>query len=305
MQNRISWQSIRFDWNQVRAFLVAAEEGSLSRAATALDMTQPTLGRQVTAIEQELGIALFERSGRGLVLTPNGLDLLEHARSMGEAANRLSLMASGRSDELEGVVCITATEVMAAYVLPPIVAKIRADYPGIEIEIIASNVSSDLKRREADIAIRAYRPTQPDLIGRRIKDQPARLYATSAYLDKIGNPTHLAELTKAQFLGFNRTREFVDALNQRGIPVTLGQFSIVTNNHLVHWELVKQGVAIGVMPEDVGDAEAAVVRVLPDQFDPLPIELWLVAHREVRTSRRLRVVFDLLAEALSKPVSKV
>ena len=218
---------------------------------------------------------------------------------MGEAANRLSLMASGRSDELEGVVCITATEVMAAYVLPPIVATLRADYPGIEIEIIASSTSSDLKRREADIAIRAYRPTQPDLIGRKIKDVHAWLYATPAYLNSLGNPSHPAELANAQFLGFDRTREFVDGLNERGIPVTPEQFSIVTDNHLVHWELVKQSVAIGVMPEDIGDAEPAVTRVLPDQFDGFPIELWLVAHREVRTSRRLRVVFDVLAEALA------
>lgn len=299
MQKRMDWRAVRFDWNRARAFLVTAEEGSLSRAAAALGMTQPTLGRQVSAIEKELGVALFERSGRGLELTPNGLDLLEHARAMGEAANRLSLTASGRSDELEGVVCITATEVMAAYVLPPIVARLRADYPGIEIEIIASSTSSDLKRREADIAIRAYRPTQPDLIGRKIKDLQARLYATPAYLDSLGNPTHPAELTKAQFLGYDRTRDFVDGLNERGVPVTPGQFSIVTNNHLVHWELVKQSVAIGVMTEDIGDAESAVTRVLPDQFEAFPIELWLVAHREVRTSRRLRVVFDVLAEALA------
>jgi len=299
MQKRMDWRAVRFDWNRARAFLVTAEEGSLSRAAEALSMTQPTLGRQVSAIEKELGVALFERSGRGLELTPNGLDLLEHARAMGEAANRLSLTASGRSDALEGVVCITATEVEAAYVLPPIVAELRADYPGIEIEIIASSTSSDLKRREADIAIRAYRPTQPDLIGRKIKDVRARLYATPAYLETLGNPTHLADLVTAQFLGFDRTREFVDGLNERGVPVTLEQFSIVTNNHLVHWELVKQGVAIGVMPEDIGDAEPTVMRVLPDQFDGFPIELWLVAHREVRTSRRLRVVFDVLAAALT------
>ena len=218
---------------------------------------------------------------------------------MGEAANRLSLTASGRSDELEGVVCITATEVVAAYILPPIVAKLRADYPGIEIEIIASSTSSDLKRREADIAIRAYRPTQPDLIGRKIKDVTARLYATPAYLESLGNPTHPADLTKAQFLGFDSTRQFVDGLNERGIPVTLEQFSITTDSHLVHWEMVKQGVAIGVMTEDIGDAEPAVTRVLPDQFEAFPVELWLVAHRELRTSRRLRVVFDVLAEALA------
>ncbi len=299
MRKRIDWRSVRFDWNRARAFLVTAEEGSLSRAATALGMAQPTLGRQVAAIEKELGVALFERAGRGLELTPNGLDLLEHARAMGEAANRLSLAASGRSDALEGLVSISATEVTAAYVLPPVIAKLRATHPGIDLEIVATSETSDLKRREADIAIRAYRPTQADLIGKKIKEVKAWLYATPGYLDALGNPRRLADLSQAQFLGFDRSREFVDGLNDRGVPVKIEQFNIVTNNHLVHWELVKEGVAIGVMPEDIGDPEPAVERVLPDQFDAFPIELWLVAHRELRTSRRLRVVFDLLAEALA------
>ena len=138
-----------------------------------------------------------------------------------------------------------------------------------------------------------------DLIGKKIRDHQAWLYATPGYLEAIGPPATPADLANAQFLGFDRSKEFIDALNARGIPVTQKQFTIVTNNHLVHWELVKQGTAIGVMPEDIGDAEPAVVRVLDGRMESLPIELWLVAHREVRTSRRLRVVFDLLADALA------
>src|SRR6056297_2910935 len=106
----MDWRSVGFDWNRARAFLVTAEEGSLSRAARALGMTQPTLGRQVSALEHELGVALFERVGRGLELTPSGLELVEHVRRMGEAATRVSLTASGQSQSIEGTVCITATE---------------------------------------------------------------------------------------------------------------------------------------------------------------------------------------------------
>ena len=157
----MDWRSVTFDWNRARAFLVTAEEGSLSAAARALDMTQPTLGRQVTALEQELGVALFERGARGLELTPSGLDLLEHVRAMGEAANSLSLTASGQATAVEGNICITATEVMAAFILPPIIEKLRRLEPGITVELVASNSTSDLKRREADIAIRSFRPTQP------------------------------------------------------------------------------------------------------------------------------------------------
>lgn len=295
----MDWRSIRFDWNRARAFLVTAEEGSLSAAARALNMTQPTLGRQVAALEAELGVALFERAGRGLELTPTGLDLVDHVRAMGEAANRLSLTASGQSTSIEGSICISATEVMAAFTLPPIIGKLREQQPGIDIEIIASNSTSDLKRREADIALRAFRPTQPDLIAKKIAAVSANLYASPSYLQRIGNPASAAELGSADFLGFDRSDRLMVALNEKGLSLTRRNFPIITENHLVQWELVKQGVAIGIMPDEVGDAEPRVQRVLPD-FEPYLGDIWLVAHRELRTSRRVRMVFDFLAAELSR-----
>ena len=294
----MDWRSVKFDWNRARAFLVTAEEGSLSAAARALEMNQPTLGRQVSALEQELGVALFERVGKGLELTPSGLDLVEHVRAMGEAANRLSLTATGQSDSLEGSICITATEATAAFDLPPMIHQLRQWQPGIEIELIASNDTSDLKRREADIAIRAFRPTQPELIAKKLKTRYARLYATPQYLSGLGSPVKPDDLSEAEFIGFDRSSRFIDGLNALGFSLSLDNFPIVTENHLVHWELVKQGVAIGVMPDHIGDAEPAVVRVLP-KMEAIEIEMWLVAHRELRTSRRVRMVFDFLAEALS------
>ena len=98
----MDWRSVKFDWNRARAFLVTAEEGSLSAAARALGMAQPTLGRQVSALESELGVILFERAGRGLALTQSGLELVEHVRAMGDAATRVSLTASGQSQSIEG-----------------------------------------------------------------------------------------------------------------------------------------------------------------------------------------------------------
>ena len=294
----MDWRSVDFDWNRARAFLVTAEEGSLSAAARALKMTQPTLGRQVTALEKELGVALFERGGRGLELTPSGLDLLEHVRAMGDAASRFSLTASGQSTSIEGSICITATEVGAAFVLPPILAKLRQLEPGIEIELIASNSTSDLKRREADIAVRAFRPTQSDLIARRVRGANFHLYASSDCLRRIGNPTSPEGFGDAEFIGIDRTKLLVDALRERGFPLTLRNFPIITEQHLVLWELVKHGLGIGFMVEDVGDAEPLVERVLPG-LDPFPIEIWLVAHRELKTSRRVRTVFDFLISELS------
>ena len=293
----MDWRSVKFDWNRARAFLVTAEEGSLSAAARALNMTQPTLGRQVTALEQELGVALFERGGRGLELTPSGLELVEHVRAMGEAANRLSLTASGQSKAIEGNICITAADVTAAIVLPPIIQKLRRMAPGINVELIASNSASDLKRREADIAIRGFRPTQPDLIARKLEEIKAYLYATPDYLARLGNPTSPAGLSKADFIGFIHNDRYLTTLNGFGLALTPRNFPVITENHIVHWELVKHGVGIGVMSEAIGDAEPRVVRVLPD-LEPFTADLWLVAHRELKTNRRVRMVFDFLASEL-------
>ncbi len=295
----MDWRSVRFDWNRARAFLVTAEEGSLSAAARALGISQPTLGRQVAALESELGVALFERTGRGLELTPGGLDLIEHVRRMGDAANRLSLAAGGQSDSLEGPVCITATEATAAFDLPPVLARLRREEPGITIEVIASNSTRDLRRREADIAIRAFRPTQPDFIATRLRDDLARLYAAPAYLERIGNPSTPEGLSAAEFLGFDRGERLIEALGERGLRLQQSNYPIITENHLVHWALVRAGLGVGIMPEHIGDNDPAVCRVLPD-LEPFAVEMWLVAHRELRTSRRIRRVFDLLATELRR-----
>lgn len=294
----MDWKSVKFDWNRARAFLVSAEEGSLSAAARALDMAQPTLGRQVTALEQELGVVLFNRVGTGLVLTPGGLELLDQVRAMGDAANRMSLAASGQSQDIEGSICISASEVDATFRLPPIIAKLRQIEPGIDVEIVASNAPSDLGRREADIAIRSFRPTQPELIAKKIKDHSARLYATPSYLKSIGVPTSKADLNRAKFISFDSTGGLVKALNGLGLNLTKENFPIVTENYIVHWELVKQGLGIGIMVADIGDAETLVQLAL-EEFEPIVFPMWLTAHRELKTSRRVRMVFDLLAAELS------
>lgn len=295
----MDWRSVSFDWNRARAFLVTAEEGSLSAAARALGLAQPTLGRQVTALEEELGVALFERAGRGLELTPAGRELLDHARAMGEAANRVSLTASGKTQQIEGQICITASEIYSAYLLPPIVARLREVAPGIEVEIIASNSNLDLRRREADIAIRNARPKQPDLIARKIRDDAARLYATPAYLDSIGTPATPEDLSRAEFIGFDQTDMMIEGLGRLGLSLTRRNFPVITANHLVQWELAKQGVAICVVPERIGDAEPRVQRVLPE-LPPLRFPVWLTTHRELTTSRRVRLVYELLADGLSR-----
>jgi DNA-binding transcriptional LysR family regulator len=295
----MDWRSVKFDWNRARAFLVTAEEGSLSGAARALGMAQPTLGRQVDALEEELGVILFERVGRGFALTPSGRDLLEHVRAMGNAATRLSLSATGQSQSIEGVVVISASEVHAAMLLPPILAKLRRQEPGIHFEIVASSKPSDLLRREADIAIRNFAPSEPDLVAKKIGDVPARLYATPEYLTRIGNPMLPYDLRQADFISIDSTGFFLKGLNAMGLGLSERNFPILAENYLVMWEMVKLGLGIGIMDGHVGDAEKLVRRVLPD-FKPLLFPIWLVAHREVTTSRRVRVVYDMLATELAR-----
>ncbi len=292
----MNWENIRFDWNQIRAFLVTAEEGSLSAAARALGLTQPTLGRQVSALEATLGVTLFERTGRVMALTQAGRILLEHVQIMGDAAAQVSLAASGQAQAIEGPVTITASDVFSAYLLPPVVEKLRELAPGITVELVASNAIRDLKRREADIAVRHVRPDQPDLIARRLRDTQAHLYAAKSYLDRVGRPQRPQDLARAAFVGFDGSGLLLAELQRRGLPVQAEQFRCLSADGIVAWQMVRQGLGISVMTREIAALSPEVEMVLPDAFSAIPIPTWLTTHREVHTSRRIRLVFDLLAE---------
>lgn len=294
----MNWAAISFDWNQVRAFLATVEEGSLSAAARALGQTQPTLSRQVTALEQSLGVTLFERGHRSMSLTQSGLELLEHVRAMGAAASRISLTATGQSQTIEGQVSITASDFVAAFFLPPILQRLRALAPAIEIDVIASNSVSDLTRREADIAIRHVRPTQPDLIARLVRESTAHLYAASAYLDAHGRAAVASELSQADFIGFESPERLLPLLSSLGLTLSRRNFKLTSASGIVVVELAKQGLGIIVAPKEFAVLFGELEQVLPD-LEPIPVNTWLVTHREIHTSRRIRLVFDFLAEALS------
>lgn len=295
----MNWSSIRFDWNQARAFLVTAEEGSLSAAARALGMTQPTLGRQVAALEETLGVQLFDRTGRALQLTRAGLELLEQVRRMGEAAGQFSLVATGQSEAVEGHVTITAGDIVASYLLPPALARLAREAPGITVEVVASNEVQNLRRREADIAIRHVRPEQPDLIARKLGEDEARCYATDAYLDRYGEPAGPEDLTGAVFAAYEPVAWFLSEMQVRGLAVTRENVRVSSGNGVVLLEMIRRGEAIGVLSREIAAMIPDARPILPG-FTPIPVPSWLVSHRELRTNRRIRLVFDLLAEELSR-----
>lgn len=293
----MNWQSVAFDWNQARAFLATVEEGSLSAAARALGLTQPTLGRQVTALEAELGVVLFERVGRSLVLTPSGVELLEHVRAMYAAANQLSLTASGQSQSIEGLVRVTATDILSVHVLPPAVVTLRKIAPRLDIQIIAANDIRDLQRREADIAIRHVRPEQPDLIARLVCEPTAHAYASKSYIEKYGRPKSLAELSTHSFIGDVGDGRVLEALKEFGLDLSPENFRVGANSGVVEWEMAQNGLGVAIMADRIAAAAPQMKRLLPD-MKPIVFPVWLASHRELHTSRRIRVVFDLLAKFL-------
>ena len=298
MQICMDWSAITFDWNRVRAFLVTAEEGSLSAAARALGLSQPTLSRQVDALQQELGIVLFERFGRGLELTPAGADLIAHARRMGEGAMALSIAAHGKSDDIAGLVTLSASDLYAGLLLPPILKRLKAIEPSITLRIVADNEASDLLRREADIAIRNFRPKEPDLVARRLPDAGANFFAASAYLREHGPLATPNDWSRPSLITPGEAEGFLDVLGKMGLPAVPSSVAYECTSYLAMWEMVRQGLGVGIIDTAIGDREADVARAAPGAPD-IPFPVWLTAHRDILTNRRMRRVFDFLVEELS------
>lgn len=289
----------QFDWNQARAFLATAEEGSLSAAARRLGQTQPTLGRQVAALEADLGVTLFERVGRGLELTQSGRELLSHVQTMDQAAHRLTLAARGKAEEIEGEVRITASDLLSYYVVPDAISKIRLVAPKLKIEIVAANEIQDLLRREADIAIRHIRPEQPDLVARLVREGGAGFYATPSYIERFGTPLSPADCPSHQFIGYGDDATLIGHLQNYNIHLQPENILLGSANGIVAWGLVQRGFAIGVMSHDIARMTPGLVRVL-NNVREIKIPMWLTTHREIHTSRKIRLVFDILAETLAK-----
>ncbi|MEM7506743.1 MAG: LysR family transcriptional regulator [Pseudomonadota bacterium] len=297
----MNWDAVSFDWNQVRAFLATVEEGSFTGAARVLKSTQPTIGRQVAELEATLSVTLFERSVRGPTLTEAGTELLNHVRAMGEAATLISVVADGKSQEVSGDVTVTATDLMSAVTLPPILEPLRTTAPGIRIRIVAASDIRNLVQREADIAIRHVRPEQPELIGRHIGDFRANLYAASIYLDRAGRPQGPQDMAHHSFVGpFDQDR-LIATLQNLGLPFRAESFVVASDSGMVVWELMKAGFGMSFLPEVLCDAEPSLEKVLPD-LPPIQFPIWLVTHRELQTSRKIRIVFDQLARGLSDAI---
>ncbi|MEM8838410.1 MAG: LysR family transcriptional regulator [Pseudomonadota bacterium] len=288
---------MNFDWDHAKTFLAVADEGSLSGAARVLGQTQPTVSRQMSALEGSLNATLFERTGRSVTLTEFGIELLDHVRGMARSADMVSRSAMGQSQSVEGQVRITASELMSALVLPEIVKEIGKQAPLLEIDIVADNGIRDLVRREADIAIRHARPEQPNLYAKRVRDETMRFFASAAYLEAEGDPTR-RNLSPHQIVSFVEADRMLGYLLPTGLDLTRKNFRFTSSSQIVAPEMAREGLGLAILPERTGEKCPDLVPVLSD-MNAFKLSTWLVTHSELKTSRRIRLVFDCLSNALS------
>jgi DNA-binding transcriptional LysR family regulator len=290
-------------WELLRTFLGVLREGSLSAAARTLGITQPTVGRHVSALEEHLGLALFTRSQLGLLPTEAALELRRHAESMESTAAAFERVASGHGGGPKGTVRVTASEVMAVEVLPAIVADLRREYPALKVELIASNRVQDLLRREADIAVRMTQPQQGELVARRIGVVELGLHAHEDYLTEHGTPKDRSELKKHSLIGYDQQTEFLRSAGKSFPEFVREAFSIRTDSDLAHMAMIRAGAGIGICQVALARRDPRLRRILTRQV-ALKLDTWITMHGDLRNSPRCRVTFDALVNGLQSHVTQ-
>jgi DNA-binding transcriptional LysR family regulator len=283
-------------WELYRTFLAVFEERSLSGAARRLSLTQPTVGRHVDALEAALGASLFTRSQAGLLPTPAARALVPHAQAMASAASALLRAASGEAEETRGAVRVTASEMIGGEVLPSVLAAFRDEHPRVDIELVLSNRTEDLLRREADIAVRMVKPTQTALLAKKLGTVELGLHAHPRYLAAHGTPRSLEELLAHHpLIGFDRS-ETVSRFLASPVPLTRDLFAFRCDSDVAQYAALRAGFGIGVCQNPLGKRDG-LVPLLPGALD-FRLGIWLVMHRDLKSTRRVRLLFDHLASQL-------
>ncbi|MBB3607282.1 DNA-binding transcriptional LysR family regulator [Rhizobium sp. BK602] len=283
-------------WDFYRTFLAVLEHGSLSAAARELGLTQPTIGRHIGALEETVGSQLFTRSQQGLLPTDAALALKPHAQALASTAAALLRAASGSRDDVSGTVRISASEVIGTEVLPPILASLQADHPGLAIELSASDTVEDLLQREADIAVRMVEPAQDALLARRVGTITLGLFAHRHYLARHGEPRNVGDLHHHRLIGFDRQTAFIRAMMKRYPQFDGLSFAFKSDHSIVLHNALRAGIGIGFYQVPLAKRDGNLVRLLPDI--ELSLDTWVAMHENLRTSPRCRVTFDALVAGL-------
>lgn len=290
------------DWTLWRSFLGVLNEGSLSGAARALRLTQPTIGRHIDELEAALETTLFTRSQFGLEPTTAALALAPQAEAMAATAASLVRIASGEAEEIRGDVRITASEIVGAEVLPPMLGAFRDEFPRVAIELVLSNETEDLVRRQADIAVRMIRPTQTSLVAKKIGSVTIGLHAHRGYIKRHGVPRNLDEAGGHTIIGFDSDTASIRALRRRGMAFDRRMFGLRSDSDLAQLAAIRAGAGIGAIQLGIARRDKSLVRVLPEAF-AMDLEVWVAMHEDLRPIRRMRAMFDHLAAGLAAYVA--
>ena len=289
-------------WELYRSYLSVLQEGSLSAAARALGVAQPTLGRHIATLEKSLGLTLFTRSHLGLLPTEAALALKGFAEEMNSTAAAMKRAAESQGAGIKGTVRITASDVMGVEVLPPIVAQLQNEHPALKIELVLTNRVQDLLRREADIAVRMTPPKHELLIARRVGMVEVGFHAHQTYLNDHGTPNSLQDLAQHVLIGFDEETPFVRTA-RKALPVwRRDAFTLRTDNDLAQLALIRSGAGIGICQVVLAKRDPRLVRVLPNLF-AFSMETWLTMHEDLRHSPRCKIAFDALLAGLQRHVT--
>jgi len=282
-------------WELYRSFLAVIREGSLSGAARALSLTQPTIGRHIDALEAALGVSLFTRSPAGLIASEGASSLIPYAEAMASAADALQRVASGEAEDDRGAVRVTASEMIGGEVLPSVLTAFREAHPRVVVELVLSNRTEDLLRREADIAVRMVRPSQSALFARKIGVIHLGFHAHPRYLKAHGTPKTMAELRQHPLIGFDKVPS-VRRLEGLNFPISRDSFAFRCDSDIGQYAALRAGFGIGVCQRGLAQRDK-LLPVLPGAFS-FALETWVVMHEDLKSSRRMRLMFDHLVEQL-------
>lgn len=289
--------NIEPSWDLYRSFLAVLEERSLSGAARRLGLTQPTLARHLDALEQAIGAQLFLRSQRGLAPTDTALELAPYARALAANAAALLRTASGAAGEVRGAVRISASEVVGAEHLPPVLAALRARHPRLVVELVLSNQVENVLAREADIAVRMVAPAQEALLARHLPPLRVGLHAHRRYIARKGMPAGLETLTGHDLIGYDRATPAIRTVLARFPMLERAGHALRTDSDLAQLAAIRAGFGIGICQMAIARRDPDLLPVLPEAF-ALDLPVWIVMHEDLKASARHRVVFDALVEAM-------
>jgi DNA-binding transcriptional LysR family regulator len=286
-------------WDFYRTFLAVLRTGTLSGAARDLGLTQPTVGRQITALEQAFGgKALFTRSQSGLKPTRAALELKPHADAMAASAAVMRRVITG-GGAMQGAVRVSASHVIGVEVLPAALRTFNVAHPRISIELALSNENADLLRRDADVAVRMIQPSQKALFARRVGRVWLGFHAHRSYLDRHPMPKRMEDLADHVLIGFDTLPAYLKGFTLAGRPLSRDVFRFRSDDDLAQIAAMRAGVGIGGCQYGIARRNSELVPVLAKEFS-LHFDCWLVMHEDQKKVERVRAMFDHLAVAMSE-----